>query len=155
MDLATAALVKDAFSKVTGVLGKFVAYPLHFQTSSDALAEGFYFCFLGPKSFAIPSTCERVFEWKCMGQNLTFLGWQGFLGIFLVLLIEYRSKLCSWCYSCCTHCNGEEHIILSESEIPEDEDVAEERRRVHVGSDDEVLRIVDLIKVHHPVLLDI
>ncbi|CAG0880411.1 unnamed protein product [Darwinula stevensoni] len=104
---------------------------------------------VSPKTFAIPSTCERVFEWKCMGQNLTFLGWHGFLGILLVLLIEYRSRVFSWCYSCCTHCNEKEDIFLSELDIPEDEDVAEERKRVHASNDDEVLRIVDLIKVYH------
>uniref|UniRef100_A0A8C5FXE8 ATP-binding cassette, sub-family A (ABC1), member 4b n=1 Tax=Gadus morhua TaxID=8049 RepID=A0A8C5FXE8_GADMO len=82
------------------------------------------------------------FRWDFVGKNVTFMAVEGFVFFLLNLLIQYRFFLDHW---------------LSDRQRPpiqdEDEDVAEERKRIYEGgSRGDILYIKDLCKVDHAVI---
>ncbi|CAL8279233.1 unnamed protein product [Lota lota] len=78
------------------------------------------------------------FRWDFVGKNVTFMAVEGFVYFLLNLLIQYRFFLDHW---------------LSDRQQPpiqdEDEDVAEERKRIYEGgSKGDILHIRDLCKTY-------
>ncbi|CAL8346561.1 unnamed protein product [Merluccius merluccius] len=78
------------------------------------------------------------FRWDFVGKNVTFMAVEGFVYFLLNLLIQYRFFLDHW---------------LSDCKRPpiqdEDEDVADERRRIYEGgSKGDILHIRDLCKTY-------